>query len=214
MGLAKNWAAVICSILSAGLNFLAAGHVLMRSETKEAKIKFDHPAVLIVRHGSTSFNKGGDGDRIKGVKFDLPLTKKGREEADETALTVGKYDIASVESSPLLRSIQTASAVGRETGLTPKPDKRLNPWDVGYLSGQKRTTVHDRIKYYIENPHKPVPEGEKYQTFFDKFNDKLISKMKEAESTQGKGHVLVTHSCGALAADHVINDKMPQVHTN
>jgi len=180
---------------------------------KTDKKQFEHPTVLLVRHGKTDFNKGEGGGRLKGTKYDLPLNQEGKNEAVQDAARLKKWDIASVEHSPMARSKQTADILGKATGNPPKSNDSLRPWDVGYLSGQKRTDASSRIGYYINHPSRKVPEGESYGDFYDNFTSGLSKKMAQAKKTPGKAHVLVTHSCNVLAGDAMVNDHRPTPHT-
>lgn len=178
------------------------------------KRPIDKPTVFLTRHGKTAFNKGGEEDRLKGTKYDLPLTSEGQQEAAKDAGILSKYPIASIEHSPMKRAKQTAALIASATGVPSNSNVALDPWDVGFMSGMKRGSAHALVSHYIDHPKATPRDGEPYGDWFDVFGDALASKMKEAEKTPGKAHVIVTHSCGLLAADAIIHGDDPQPHTD
>ena len=94
--------------------------------------EINNPTVFLVRHGKTEFNKGNDEEsRLKGTKFDLPLTDEGHEEAKKAAATIAGYPIASVRHSEMQRSAQTAKHIEDATGQKSTTDQHFDPWDVG-----------------------------------------------------------------------------------
>lgn len=176
--------------------------------------ELNNPTVLVVRHGATSFNQGTDAkSRLKGTTYDLPLTDKGHEEAKRAADTVSKYPVGSVRHSAMLRSSQTARHVEDATGVKSEQDDGLDPWDIGYMAGLTREDAKRRVEYYIRNPHKVVPEGQSYGSWYDKYDSTLAREMRQAESTPLKARVLVTHSCNAAATPAIIEGAEPQFHS-
>jgi broad specificity phosphatase PhoE len=186
--------------------------------TAKPRITFDHPTVLLFRHGKTAFNTGTEEDRLKGTRYNLPLDAEGKREVQRDARILGKYDLVGLDHSALLRARQTAEAIAEETGLTPTSYEGLDPWDVGYLSGQRRSVADARIRYYIQHPHKPVPpDGQAYEDWYAVYSRTLRGALRKAEgarapgqSDQYRGRVLVTHSCGILATPHIIRGHEPE----
>lgn len=183
------------------------------SDTKEL---FPNPTVIVVRHGHTSFNSGPGGGRLKGTKYDLPLDSHGKREAREDARTLAGYDIAVVEGSDMKRSQETMREISKALHVRPEIDRAFHPWDVGYLSGQRRDVACDRIGYYIRNSHKPVPQGESYDDWFGKFSREFEHELKEAEGLKKDGKyqamVVVTHSTGFKALEAILAGEKPEAH--
>lgn len=175
--------------------------------------EIDAPTVLLIRHGKTAFNKDGGQDRLKGTKYDLPLTAEGKDEARVDAKTLSDYPIASLRHSPLKRSAQTAEIISRATGVASTEEKGLHPWDVGYLSGQKRDAFRGLIEWFIKHPDRRIRDGESYRDFFDTFGGALSRELARAASDPSKARVLVSHSCGLLAAEAIVNGSEPKPHT-
>ncbi len=72
------------------------------------------PTVLFVRHGKTAFNQDTDSEsRLKGTKYDLPLTDEGHEEAKKAAGVVSQYPVGSIRHSDMQRASQRHSTLNR-----------------------------------------------------------------------------------------------------
>src|ERR1700687_3339737 len=112
--------------------------------------KFDKPTVLVGGHAETAFNTGDpDTDRAKGTKFNIGLTRAGFEAANADARKLSAYAIKEVHHGTMLRSKQTVAPILTATGAKEVATEALDPWDIGYLSGQLRKEIADRIDYYI-----------------------------------------------------------------
>lgn len=171
------------------------------------------PTVFLCRHGATSFNGNSDSEsRLKGTKFDLPITDEGRGEAKKTAKFLAAYPIGSLMHSAMLRSEQTADEIEKAVKVESIEQEALDPWDVGYLSGHTKEDAKARIEYYIKNGHKPIPEGESYEEWFSRFENALVQAMRQAEKEPDKAHVRVSHSCGVMAARSIVNGEPHQFY--
>ena len=178
------------------------------TSTNIEKRKFDQPTVLVVRHGRTRFNSSDpDKDKLKGTRFDLPLTDEGFAKGRKDAAAIAPYAVAKVYHSPMLRAKQTA----REIAGARESIEGLKPWDVGYLSGQARVTARDRIEYYIRHPFRAIPEGDAYRDFWNEVTAAVSKILKEAVDADG-ALVIVTHSCNVLAIDAYLDGGTPRAH--
>ena len=92
------------------------------------------PEIWLGRHGETAWTIS----RQHTGSTDIPLTDRGREEAQLLAESFGSVDFDLVLSSPLTRAAETA----RLAGLEPRLDERLVEWDYGEYEG--RTTAEIR----------------------------------------------------------------------
>jgi probable phosphoglycerate mutase len=128
--------------------------------------------LVLVRHGATDWSVAA---RHTGIT-DLPLTELGREQATATAKGIRRllgenYEPSNVYSSPLVRSLETASIVcgqsgpiiedprllefnyGDYEGLTPAAIRELRPeWDIwrdGCPNGETAETVGHRVDAFI-----------------------------------------------------------------
>jgi broad specificity phosphatase PhoE len=72
----------------------------------------------------------------------VPLDDTGRAQALELAERAAEHGFAALWSSPLLRARETAAAVARRTGLTPREDPRLMETDAGQWTDRSFADVH------------------------------------------------------------------------
>ncbi|HWX74378.1 MAG TPA: histidine phosphatase family protein, partial [Solirubrobacteraceae bacterium] len=84
-------------------------------------------SIYLARHGQTAYNLEG---RFQG-HLPVPLDETGRAQALELAERAAAHDFAVLWTSPLLRARETAAAVARRTGLSPREDARLAETDAG-----------------------------------------------------------------------------------
>lgn len=81
--------------------------------------------LYIVRHGQSERNRDRSGP------FDCPLTGVGEEQARRAAEWLADKGIETVYCSPSIRTLQTATAIGKRLGLRPKAWGDLVEW--GFL---------------------------------------------------------------------------------
>ena len=155
--------------------------------------KIDAPTLFIPRHGSTEWNTGDpDTERAKGQK-DMPLSDTGHKEAVRDGKFLAQYPIAEIHHGELSRSKESARHIADETGARAIQDGPL-PWDIGYLTGQLRKDIADRVDYYIRHDKRPVPDGESHADVRDRVESFLAKLLKKAEGLDGKALAWVSHS--------------------
>lgn len=165
-----------------------------------------------MRHGDTKFNTGDPAtDRAKG-KLDLPLVERGHAKAAADAQKLKAFAVEEVHHSPLKRSAQTAAHVTHTTGAKAVADPGLDPWDIGYLGGQLRKDVQDRVDYYIAHKNRPVPDGEPYGDFWKRITDAFAALMQRAADVEGV-LVVVGHSDGIEAVTSWLDGTVPGAQT-
>lgn len=67
----------------------------------------------MIRHGQSTANASG----IWQGQLDFPLSEEGREQARKTGRALVGEEISGIYSSPLLRALETARLIARETGF-------------------------------------------------------------------------------------------------
>lgn len=97
--------------------------------------------IYFVRHGESESNLKGI---FAGQREDSPLTKKGRQQALETAKNINLKEIRvdKVISGPLKRVTETARIIANEIGFNEADiiiDNRITEYDMGSLTG---TSLH------------------------------------------------------------------------
>ena len=87
--------------------------------------------VLLVRHGQSEGNAG----RRFGGHTATPLSERGFEQAEATARALGKEGLTAIYSSDLLRAVQTAEPLARQTGLEIVRTEAFRERSVGRMEG-------------------------------------------------------------------------------
>jgi alpha-ribazole phosphatase len=105
--------------------------------------------LYIARHGRTVANAEG---RLQG-RIDLPLDDLGRRQADCLARTLAGADL--VLSSPLLRAVQTAEALG----LPITVDDRWIELDFGEHDGLRREDIEPAMWHRLRSDIYYAPAG-------------------------------------------------------
>jgi probable phosphoglycerate mutase len=88
--------------------------------------------LYLVRHGETDHNAAG---RAMG-QMDVPLNKRGLEQARQTADFLRRYPIEHIVSSDLGRAMSTAQPLAETLGLVVQPEVRLRELSFGILEGK------------------------------------------------------------------------------
>lgn len=115
--------------------------------------------LYLIRHGQTDWNIEG---RWQG-HADVPLNKRGREQAAQIARSLANVGIRAIYSSDLTRAGDTAEALSTTTGLPVLYDKRLREihqgeWQ-GLLVSEIQARYGDQFKRRRENPFTVAPPG-------------------------------------------------------
>lgn len=102
--------------------------------------------LILVRHGETIWHAD---NRYSGSS-DIPLTDRGRRQADRLAAWAATARLDAVCSSPLTRARETAAASARATGLKPRVDERLRELDFGQGEGRTMAEMEQLFPDAIE----------------------------------------------------------------
>jgi len=127
--------------------------------------------VVLVRHGETAWSASG---RHTG-RTDVPLTDRGRRQAEALADAVRRWRFGTVLTSPLQRAAETC----RLAGLACTVVDDLHEWD--YLQHEGRTTTEIRR----DTPgwtvwRGPVPGGERIEDVAARA-DRVVARIEEAD---------------------------------
>jgi probable phosphoglycerate mutase len=87
--------------------------------------------LVVLRHGRTAWNATG---RFQG-QADIPMDSRGVAQAERAAAVLAELAPAAIMSSDLSRTLQTAQALARLTGLEVGTDRRLREIHVGTWEG-------------------------------------------------------------------------------
>jgi len=97
--------------------------------------------VILLRHGRTEWNATG---RFQG-QMDSALDLIGKAQAQGAAVAVAPMQPDAIVSSDLSRCVDTASAVGAETGVDVVLDRRLREIHLGAWEGLTRAEARERF---------------------------------------------------------------------
>lgn len=106
----------------------------------------DVTTIVLVRHGETMGNR----DR-RYQTYDTPLSDLGRAQAVKVAERLASESPAvALYTSDLLRTRETAEAIGARLGLTPIPTPRLRELDTGAFKGRMHAEIEAETPGFIE----------------------------------------------------------------
>lgn len=119
------------------------------------------PIAYFARHGETKNNAEG---RFRGAA-NVPLDENGLKDAEELSKFFKKIPLSKVFSSPKNRAEDTASAIARPKGLKIEVLQGLQPLNVGYLSGEKKSDHEHVMDYFQKFEHEKIPMGDSIESF-------------------------------------------------
>lgn len=135
--------------------------------------------ICLVRHGETDWNAAR---RIQGSR-DIDLNEGGRRQALCAARSLVGKGITALYSSDLMRAWNTASAIGRALGLTPRPAPQMRERNYGVFEGLTYEEASVRYPVAYERHRARDPEfdyetGETLKTMYQRVSGKLETLAK------------------------------------
>ncbi|WP_149184716.1 histidine phosphatase family protein [Streptomyces sp. TRM49041] len=117
--------------------------------------------LVLVRHGETIWHAE---NRYTG-RSDIPLTPRGREQAEHLAAWAKHARPDALWVSPLRRARDTAQPIVEATGLEPREDPRLREIDFGRGEGLTTADMRDAFPerlaaFYADPARHHLPDGE------------------------------------------------------
>lgn len=97
--------------------------------------------LILVRHGEIDSNRR----KIYSGRSDEPLNDRGRQQAADAAVQFQQIPIAALFTSPLRRTVETASIIGRQVELTPQIAPAFNELAMGPWEGLSEEEVELRF---------------------------------------------------------------------
>ena len=170
--------------------------------------------VYLIRHGETAWNEEG---RCQGVT-DIPLTDKGRRQAQAVAKALERQPIGRILTSPLLRARDTAALIAQPHALSPECYDELKEWDQGSLEGLTGPELMQDYPGFFErwlaDPAGTAPPGGEPLRAVQQRVWPLLDRLRQHDPNELTGPVVVvSHTlttavmiCAALGLD------LAQVH--
>jgi broad specificity phosphatase PhoE len=146
--------------------------------------------IFLVRHGQTEWNRDG---LFRGHK-DIPLSKRGRAQARAAGERLVSCTIGCIYTSPLKRSLETATLISERTGANIKIDEGFRDIHFGEWEGKTVKEVQekysDSYNLYMLHPEKCIfPNGESLNRCSERSWRSFFSVAK----TENQDIVIVTH---------------------
>ena len=124
--------------------------------------------IFLVRHGMTAYNE----DNLLQGRIDLPLSDRGKKEAEALSEILKSEPIDIIFHSPLKRAIQTAEIVNRNHNLELKKIECFTEVDMGDWEGEHYFELieknRDFHRTWFRDPDAAIPGGESYCQVFNR----------------------------------------------
>jgi len=148
----------------------------------------------LARHGETPEDVPGN-EKITGWR-DVPLNAQGRLNAKRAGQFLKRKGITHILSSTSERAAQTADFIAKETGLKVVESDRFRSWNMGAMQGMDVEAAKPFLTYFEKNPDCKPPNGEKFNTFYNRFKDAFYGVVSYVRRFPASRPVVVTHSQG------------------
>lgn len=180
----------------------------------EAKAK-QPTSLLIMRHFPTSLNAGeGKPERSRSWSQKGIVRETAEPLAEKAARIFERHGVTEIGGSDLPRAAESARLVAEK--MKQKPPVRLNAsartWKTGQ-EGQDEKKAREVRKKYVRHPDEPMPGGESFNDFRDRFGPYIRRRLMEARNNPNRKIAEVLHGHEVMDADHVLNDEdFPDEH--
>jgi len=149
-------------------------------------------AIYLVRHGETAGNAA-----LVVQKPDIPLSRRGIDQARRLARRLTGAGIGEILSSDLARAVMTAEAVRETTGAPLRFDSLLQERNFGDVRG----TPYAELDFDLFAPDYEPPGGESWERFEARMDEAWVLIQRAAEACEGNLAV-ITHGlvCRSVVA--------------
>ncbi|MDO8566464.1 MAG: histidine phosphatase family protein [Candidatus Moranbacteria bacterium] len=154
----------------------------------------------LVRHGESENNVSNIANSLP-EEIQYHLTKKGREQVEETAMLLAKNGATAIFASPLLRTRETAEIISEKTGLPIVFDERLCELGNGIFNNRP---IREFLEKYPD-PHMRVsPDpADGVESLID-MRGRLESFLRDVEKRYPEGKIIVVSHGDPLEQFHGI----------
>lgn len=145
----------------------------------------------LIRHGETESNR----TRVIQGHLDVPLSTKGREQAEACGRALAGVRLDAVYSSDLSRALDTACAIARHHGCQVKTDPRLREINCGLMQGLSFSECQHRFpeffaRWQTDPLGQPRPGGESVTQLYQRVVAALEDILRQHP---GDSVAIVTH---------------------
>ncbi len=181
----------------------------MDTKFKRIKKNLKVPRVILIRHGETDLNNTNKSeDRIRGW-IDVPLNEEGKQTAEKAREQLKGTKIDGIFSSDLVRARETGDIINKGHKVPIVSSAALRPWNLGKYQGKVTDDVIGEINKHINSPDSPVPDGETFNEFRERyigFLDRIIRQAIQEKQTLA----VTTHLRNLKLADGWVHAGMPR----
>jgi broad specificity phosphatase PhoE len=147
--------------------------------------------VFLIRDGVTDWHAEG---KVLGHR-DIALNDEGQRQAQRAADALAGVAIAEVISSPLVRALQTAEAIGGRFGIEVARDPRLIDFKAGKWEGMTYAEVlaQPEIKQFVRDPSSErIPGADRLRDV----SARAVAAVEQAleDNPSGDAVAMVTHA--------------------
>lgn len=148
--------------------------------------------IYFCRHGETNEDVPSN-DRVSGWN-DTPINAQGRLNAARAARKLKDLGVTSITSSDTVRARQTAEIASKHLGIPVVESDKLRSWNMGSLQGMLHETANPFLAFFEKHPDIKVPNGEKFQTFYNRFKGAFDSLVAYSRKFPEASPAVFTHS--------------------
>lgn len=165
----------------------------------------DKTVAYVVRHGTTDLNSSDpDKARYRG-QLNVPLDKKGKEDAEQLREFFKDKKIGKAWTSDLSRASNTAKTILQGRNIPATRDADLRPLDAGKFSGKKKSEYKDEMEKYQKDTSKKIPGGESIDNLHRRNRRPLLRAMRAG--INGDPSLVSTHSSVIHSLGHILHGK-------
>jgi len=152
--------------------------------------------IFLIRHAETAWNSEG---KYQGI-IDVPLSDKGRREAERVAERLRHEDVKAVYSSHLIRARETAEIIARRHSLPVKVIPEIGEINFGDWEGLTASEIkekfgEDAYRVWLEDPEKAeISGGDR----LPEFAERVVKGFKEVVAAHPEDTVVMVTHGGAL----------------
>lgn len=144
--------------------------------------------ILLVRHGQTEWNQQ---HRIQGHQ-DSPLTSLGKQQAQQTKISLNQFDIQQAFVSPLKRAVDTAEIILQDRSLQATTLKNLSEIKLGPWEGKTRSeTAISHPEEHNSFWHRPDTFALDGAETFQQLQHRMVNSLETIFANTGNTNVLV-----------------------
>jgi broad specificity phosphatase PhoE len=172
-------------------------------------------SILIMRHFPTELNAGEGKPEMSRSWSRKGIVRESAEPlAEKAARIFDRHGVTEIGGSDLPRATESAKLVAEKMKNRPvvTSSAQARTWKTGQ-EGEPEKKAREIRKKYVRNPDEPMPGGEAFNGFRDRFGPYIRRRLNQAQADPEKKIAEVLHGHEVMDADHVLNkEDFPEEH--